>query len=174
MNYQIADAKTRFFNDKEHYLNFLKAWKKAANSVNAKATKDKYYGNKVDGWLTGAHMLLYALVRGKDIRSAFTPITSTNKLTNGFYINHGLYWAAKELERIAGYAEDDREWSNKMVEEFLAPFNGTFEKERLIELVSVMPEIKPLYSDYGKGKAIAEQIIENRPVDVWTLIEEAA
>lgn len=174
MNYQIADARTRFFNDKEHYLNFLAAWKRAANSVNAKATKDKFYGNKVDGWLTGAHMLLYTLVRGRDIRPAFTLVTNETKLTNGFYINHGLYWAAQDLIRIAGYVKNDREWSNNIVDEFLAPFNGTFEKERLVELVEAMPEIKAIYSDYGKGRAIAERIIEDGSIDPWDLIEEAA
>ncbi|KKL55640.1 hypothetical protein LCGC14_2253410, partial [marine sediment metagenome] len=48
MNYQIADAKTRYFNDKQHYLNFLDAWKKAAQRS---ASKGENWG-----CLTGAHM----------------------------------------------------------------------------------------------------------------------
>jgi len=59
MNYQIADAKTRYFENKEHYLNFRKAWSESVNND--------------DIYLSGAHMLLYSLLRERDVREAFTP-----------------------------------------------------------------------------------------------------
>ena len=177
MTYQIADAKTRYFNDKDHYIRFLKAWKRATNSVNCKATKNKYYGNKESGWLTGAHMFLYALLRGKDVYSAFTPITKTTKLQNGFYLNHGMYWAYSDLRRICELAsQQDRDYAKRRVEEFLAPFNGTIDVERLVQLAQDLPQLSPIYSDYGPGKEIARQIIEGEIAEdqIWATIEEEA
>jgi len=141
MNYQIADAKMRYFNDKQHYLNFLKAWKKAA-------TKSV---NKGEDWacLSGAHMLLYALLRGKDVRTAFTPVTKRTKLTNGTYINHGMYWAYTTLISLKqSYPEGIRD-------KFLAPFNGTIDEEVLLKIIDEMPKITPLYSNYGPCTKVA-------------------
>ncbi len=170
MNYQIADAKTRYFNDKQHYLNFLNAWSKAVNSVNAKATKNKLYGNKEPGWLTGAHMLLYALLRGKDVRTAFTPITKESRLRNGAYINHGMYWAYDSLSGLA------RAWNQEeRVATFLAPFNGAIDKEVLFKVIEEMPKIGEIYSNYGKGIKIVETLIatdERDSTALWDIIEE--
>lgn len=155
MTYQITDAKMRYFNDKEHYLNFLKAWKKAAtNSV-----------GKDEGCLNNAHMMMYALLRGRDARTAFKPITKISKLENGFYINHGLYWAYQHLV-----------WQKRDPEPFLAPFEGTIEPEVLIKLIDEMPAVSPIYSNYGKGIAIAELLKDNRrqPAELWEIIDKAA
>ena len=164
MNYQITDAKTRYFNDKEHYLNFLKAWKRAANKSVSKGEEW--------GCLTGAHMVMYALLRGRDVRTAFTPITKQSKLENGFYINHGMYWAAQDLAGLA------RSWNQEeRVKKFLAPFAGTIEPEVLFKLIDEMPQIPALYSNYGKGKKVALTLIETEERDnkvLWSLIEEAA
>ena len=172
MTYQIADAKTRYFNDKQHYLNFLDAWKKATKSVNCKATKNKYYGNKEPGWLTGAHMLLYAILRGKDARTAFTPITKESRLTGGAYINQGMFWASNKLYHISNPRSYNYE---ERAKEFLAPFNGTLDKEVLTKVVEEMPEITALYSNYGPGVSIAQRLIETdetHPVALWKIIEE--
>ncbi|KKL78968.1 hypothetical protein LCGC14_2019510 [marine sediment metagenome] len=146
MNYQIADAKTRYFNDKQHYLNFLQAWKKAAQRS---ASKGEDWG-----CLTGAHMVMYALLRGKDIRSAFTPTMKESKLRNGAYINHGMYWAYESLSGLA------RAWNQEeRVTKFLAPFKEVIDKEVLFKLIDEMPQVSALYSNYGKGITIAEKII---------------
>ncbi len=149
MKYQITDAKTRYFNDKQHYLNFLDAWKKAASAD--------------DCQLTASQMLFYALVRGKDVRTAFTPITKETKLRNGHLINHGMYEAYESLRRAN--------------ENFLAPFDGTIDEEVLLKLIDEMPTISPIYSNYGKGIAIAETLIETDERDaktLWNIIEEAS
>jgi len=153
MTYQIADAKTRYFNDKQHYVNFLKAWARAVNSPNVKATKDPRFGNKVGGWVQSEHVFLYALLRGKDINSAFTPITNETRLENGHYQNNGLFWAHQglrilewKIERIEKLEKgESRGLSNwyeqdyEQINNFLAPFNGTVD---LAMLKKVLEDIK--------------------------------
>ena len=172
MNYQIADAKTRYFNDKEHYLQFLQAWKKAAQRS---AHKGEDWGYLADVRLTGAHMVMYALLRGRDIRTAFTPITKKSKLENGFYINHGMYWAADNLNSILnpeGWNHEER------IAKFLAPFGDVLDKEVLHKLYDDMPRVEPLYSNYGKGMKIAEVLMgidkgwDNK--ELWRVIEKEA
>jgi hypothetical protein len=166
MNYQITDAKTRFFDDKQHYLNFLKAWKKAAQRSQKKG----------EDWacLTGAHMFFYAAVRGRNVYEAFTPIHKETKLRNGFHINQGMYYAYEWLTRLARYAKDDNyRWGQEQVEEFLKPFNGTIDKERFVAIVNQLPELKPLYSNYGKGTLAVEALIENREGNLWDIIDQA-
>lgn len=176
MTYQIADAKTRYFENKQHYLNFLNAWKKEASSDNCR--------------LTAAHMLFYALVRGKDVRTAFVPITRENKLRNGFYINQGLYFAYRDLcsiKRLSQTAKGEAasEWSKRVINDFLAPFDDVIDQEFLFKVTNEMPEIKPLYSNYGKGVRIVEALtsIDKRlelqtgplfahPMNIWNFIEE--
>ncbi|KKK72918.1 hypothetical protein LCGC14_2899090, partial [marine sediment metagenome] len=124
--------------------------------------------------LTGAHMVFYALLRGRDVRSAFTPITKKTKLSNGAYINHGMYWAAQELRGVAninGWNHEER------IKKFLAPFNETVTEEMLAQLYEDMPDISPIYSNYGKGIAIAETLIATDERDskaLWKIIEEGS
>ncbi len=161
MKYQIADAKTRYFNDKQHYLNFLQAWKKAAQRSGSKG--------KDWGCLTGAHMVMYALLRGRDVRSAFTPITKKTKLSNGAYVNHGMYWAYQDLIGLA------REWKQEeRVEKFLAPLNDTVDAEVLFKLMNEIPEISAIHSNYGKGIQAAEAIKGSRQTakELWATIDE--
>ncbi len=161
MKYQIADAKTRYFNDKEHYLNFLQAWKKAAQRSTSKG----------DDWrcLTGAHMVMYTLLRGRDVRTAFTPITKKSRLENGAYVNHGMYWAYQDLIGLA------RDWNQEeRVKKFLAPLNDTIDKEVLFKLIEEMPQIQEICSNYGKGIQVAEAIkgVRLSAKELWKIIEE--
>ena len=96
----IENARTTFFNDKEHYLNFRKAWAEASNAPERMSTLERNdWGTyRKAGNLTAAHNFLYSLLRGKDALKGFTPVTNTNKLSNGAYINHGLYWAMSWLQ----------------------------------------------------------------------------
>ena len=119
-----------------YYLNFLKAWKKAAQRS----------AKKGDDWgcLTGTHMFLYKVLRGHNVYDAFTPITRETKLRNGFYVYHGMYWAYDNLTRIGRFAQRPSEWSDRYVNEFLAPFNGTIDKDRLIAIVEALPTLSPV------------------------------
>lgn len=138
MTYQIADARTRYFKDKKHYIEFRKAWSKAVNSVDAKSVKDPDYGTRTPGNLTGAHMLFYALLRGQDLRNTFTNVTNSTRLANGAYVNQGLYFAAQSLKRLS-----NKYMPEEYVDRFLAPFDGTVEKDILFQVIEEMPEIKP-------------------------------
>lgn len=158
MNYQIADAKTRYFKDKKHYLNFRKAWSESFNND--------------DIHLSGAHMLLYSLLRGRDAREAFTPTSRPTKLRSGQLINNGIYRSSEPLTRLTGpwVTESDFEY-------FLKPFKGTLDKETLLRFVEDMPTISPIHANYGKGIKIAETIIETKEREtskLWELIGEAA
>jgi len=158
MNYQIADAKTRYFENKEHYLNFRKAWSESVNND--------------DIYLSGAHMLLYSLLRERDVREAFTPTSRPTKLRSGQLINNGLYRAYESLSRLNGnwVTESDFEY-------LMLPFKDTLKKETLMQAVIDMPKISPIYGNYGKGIQIAETIIESEERSsekLWNIIEEAA
>ena len=158
MNYQIADAKTRYFTDKEHYLNFRKAWSESFNNE--------------DVYLSGAHMFLYSFLRGRDVREAFTPTSRPTKLLGGQFINSGMYWANAPLSRLIHPFVTEENFNY-----FLKPFKGTLDKETLIQAVNDMPKISPIQGNYGKGIAVAEAIIETserNPEKLWTIIEEAA
>ena len=137
MTIQIADARTRYFKDKEHYINFRKAWSKAVNSVDAKSTKDPDYGTRTPGNLTAAHMLFYALLRGQNLEQTFTPVTNSTRLANGTYVNQGLYFAAQSLKRLS-----NKYMPESYVDSFLAPFGETVDKETLFRVIEEMPEIK--------------------------------
>lgn len=150
---KIENAKTKIFTDKQHYLDFIATWKKVAN--------------KKDGTLQAEHHILYNILREKSIYNGFTPITNVNKLTHGHYINHGLYFGYSQLQLIlngAVKAHTDNanlnKWAKERIDQFIGVFEGTLTVEMLYEVSKVLPEIQPLYSDYGKGKQIAEQIIK--------------
>jgi len=73
--------------------------------------------------LTPAHHLLYAVVRGKDWRKGFTPITNKRKLDNGGEGEWGLYKALRRLSYSAAtcsifseYLSDDAwKWITRLV-----------------------------------------------------------
>lgn len=164
MNYKIADAKTRYFNDQQHYQDFRKSWARAVNSVNCKATKNKFYGNKESGWLTNSHMLLYAILRGKDASSAFTPVTNETKLQNGTYVNRGMYEAYYGLWRLSLKHQADR------IPEFLTPFNGTIDPEVLLKVINDLPVIEPIY-DRGQPNNV-EPLTTTAPIKTIPLIRK--
>lgn len=119
------------FKSKEHYQAFRKAWSDAVNSD--------------DTDVTAAHFILYNILRGRSYDKGFTPVTRPTKLRNGFYINHGLYHAFQELK-----------WRLKN-ESFLDVFGGTVDADMISKLE--LPECKPMYSNYGPYKQVAEYII---------------
>ena len=63
---------TQFIN-KEHYLAFRKAWSNAVNSEKAKkklVDAESWEGHAIrvteDGWIDGAHHILYNILRRRD------------------------------------------------------------------------------------------------------------
>lgn len=86
MNY-IADAKTKYFENKEHYLAMRKAWAEAVNNP--------------DIHLTGAHFMFYNAIRGKDICCGFSDRTNWKKIYHQGWINPGADEASWRLRSWA-------------------------------------------------------------------------
>lgn len=116
------NTENKFFESKEHYLNFRKAWAIACSSARAKSTTEpcdewitttgwngyvsKGTGtHRVYGWLRAEHHILYNILRNKPVDNGFTLISNVNKLTNGFYLNQGLFWSFQTLKFIVGKAQ---------------------------------------------------------------------
>jgi len=160
---------TTLFETKKQYFYFRKTWADAVNSPRAKTTKTNY------GWLRAEHMILYNILRQRAFDKGFSPITNTNKLENGAYINYGLYNAWNTLSSHIGRAkkivEADKkggflklkrsttvsEWDTKYVKDFLEPFAGTVTVKMLAKVE--LPEVVMLESNYGKGRKVAKLII---------------
>ena len=137
---------TNYFNSKEQYLTFRKAWANASQ-------------NKL---LDGGHYAMFNLLMKRPIERGFTPITNVVKLQNGFSINHGLAMASNHLRSMINTAKQDKpaSWMKYRLECFLAPFDGAIPIEMIKQLPD--PQIMPLYTDFGKGKQMANMIIERK------------
>ena len=153
-----TDAKTTYFRDKTHYLAFKAAWAKAFQTK----TLDSH------------HMMLYAWLRGKDIRSAFTPVQNTNKLNNGHAYNRAIanaYWSLKHIAE----APPSSHWIAEQTK-FLEAFGGELDAETLKKAFQDMPKSfgsTDYYSHATIVKAIAEWKAGDRTQSLWDAIEVA-
>jgi len=170
------------FNTKEQYLSFRAAWKSAVNSEKAKKTlKTSEWGTyREDGWLDASHHILFNILRGRAADRGFTPVTNTNKLKSGTYLNHGLYFGMSSLMSLQSTAKkivDGQkvyEGSATRLADFLAPFNHTVTVDMLASIE--LPKIEPLYSSYGKSKKVANIIISGdfKPVNFQQVYDALA
>lgn len=183
-------TKQHYFATKEDYLTFRKAWAKATNDPRCKKVlKEGKYGKyRTDSWLTAAHHILFNILCNKPIDNGFTPVTNRNKLTNGTYLNHGLYFAAYHLGlRVGSASGTDNRWTAVALERFLEPIvtylpgDPVKNLEKFTKLLATIevPEIKVIESNYGRGRKVAKKILEEniKPItyqDLWDLYEEAA
>ncbi len=187
MKLSIENAKTQLFSDKEHYLQFLQAWKQAVNSPSVKSTKDPIYGNKLSGSVRSEHYMLYNILRGRSADVGFTPISNKNKLMNGVPLNLELHNARWAIERAANAAVDVQrklttasflEFAQRTVDQMLAPFNGTVTTEMLEDIHRILPKIERVESNFGKGRKISADIISTGKAityaDLWNLLEATA
>jgi len=172
------------FESKEHYLAFRKAWSNAVNSDKAKThyeertytsrssrTVEKY---RIDGWVTGAHHVLYNILRNRSFHKGFTMINKLSKIAGGHMPHLGLHQAVYQLKHMKNLIMQEAEcvptktswfkkkveekpyWGTNRINEFLAPFEGTVTREMIMDIK--VPEIITLYNDYGVGKKVAEKI----------------
>ena len=145
---QIKEAKRTFFKSKEHYLDFLAAWKKAANQED-KALRPSPY-----------HYIIYALLRGYHEDHGFTPITSENKLKNGRRSDQAehsarlqIIWAARThikystmtpskvenfLTSMLGKKPEPPKIQNIWMEKLKEPFGDTISNEYLAIIGSML------------------------------------
>jgi hypothetical protein len=85
MNTLNKTITSSFFCHENGYDLLISVWSKAVNDPEVKKT------------LTSSHHLAYAVLRGKDFRKAFTPITDANKLANGSWEHQGYSIAWERL-----------------------------------------------------------------------------
>lgn len=169
---------TTYFETKEQYLTFRKAWAKAVNDPRSKKEiiprTDNVESYVVKGWLTAAHHVLFNILSNRPHHSGFTPITKATKLRSGALINGGLYHAVWELKHAVDHA---KRGNNRMIESFLEPLKDVVSMELLASIE--VPEEKPLDGCWGKGRKVAEQIAESNQKhitydDIWNMYEEVA
>lgn len=191
---------SKVFANKLEYLMFKEAWKEAVNSPRAKPYNHKYTtkswrdGSTIEvcerrpGWITSSHVLFYAFVRGKDLRTIFPPVTNPTRLRNGAILNHGLYEAYRYLSFLVDryscaikdpkhnqFSMSYRQYYNDWMKGFVKPFNGTLTGEHLQLALEEIPEIKPIRSNFGRGEIAANKLIKEaptNPIHAWQIIEE--
>lgn len=116
MNTLPRAVTARFFSTPDAYTALQRHW---GNLMNSERKHE----------LTAAHHLLYLVLRGKDWRKAFTPVTNRRKLENGGFSSWGLFRALSVLHF-------------PMVEqELLAPFDGLVTPEVLRVVRSLVPRL---------------------------------
>ena len=181
---------TTYFETKEQFLTFRKAWSDAVNHENNKKhVVDGPYGRyKESAWLTGAHFMLYNILRGRSFDTGFTPITKRTKLENGAYLNHGLYNAAYHLGRVVNTAREqtnsgwfeklkrvvkgDQElnWRERELRDFLEPLKDVVTVEMLAS--TGFTDISPIESNYGKGIKAKKAILAGANPKTFAELEE--
>lgn len=113
----IADAKTKYFEDKDHYLEMRKAW---ADSVNDSNTH-----------LKAEHFMFYNAIRGKDITCGFTETKSLKKIYYQGWINLAQDNAHFNLKRAA----------RRGASEIVDIFDGQIDAGTVQQVIADMPSI---------------------------------
>lgn len=120
---------------KEEYLNFVAAWKDAANHEHNKRhwiDRSQAYGGryKSASWLTPTHYVLRNVMLDKPIDRGFSPKGKDDWTT----LNESI----SRLQFIIKRASSDSSY----VDKFLEPFGGKITKEDLVKLETVLEEAK--------------------------------
>lgn len=110
---------SRYFRDADHYHAFRAAWKASCRE------------NREKGHLKTEHYALYALLRGRDLKKSFSPITNSRKLENGAAPYGSLN---RTLDRIS-YLMPGHTHMNARRDALLSPFGGTVTEDMLKEII---------------------------------------
>lgn len=175
---------TSIFKTKEQYFTFRKSWSSAVNNDKAKPPV---------AWLHASHHILFNLLCNKPFDNGFTPITNINKLKNGTYLNHGLYYAMVDLKYMQSIAKKigagnkffgkkPADYEVERLREFFAPLSDTITDDMVADIVNMLatlelPTVAPLYSNYGKSKQVADKIINgefkpNNFAQIYTAVQD--
>jgi len=140
---KIENAKTTFFNNKEHYLNFRREWAKSVQEA-------KITTKNAPSWdhpIKGAHHLLYNALRGVELTRGFTLPTKPGKRNNLYDI--GLHQALSMLTNVARRSTErcNVDYINK----FLKPFGVTVTIDMLEELHPMLPKYEELVNTFKEA-----------------------
>jgi len=161
--FQIEDAKTRYFNSKEDYLQFRQAWKDFHNNghhveVGEWTTPHGNVKTYRRPRLNSSSYMLYSLLRGYDIKHG--------------YVEHGENgWAACEaaatdiirtarnLKDVNAESAYSRKWARESVAKLMLPFGGTVTNQMLYDLAV------ELYENMSGQKFPAFVVEENQEIE---------
>lgn len=129
----------RYFETKEQYLAYRKAWKHASVA-------------------TAAHHMLNNIIRGRDPQFGFTPFQRPSKFEGQGIFNQGAYRAYIELIHLRNSLEHGRKdsYGYKKAERFVAEYGDAFTTHDLKNLD--LPNVEPIWSTYGPGRKIAYSV----------------
>lgn len=100
------NTKTKFFETKEQYLNFRKAFALAVNDPRSKKSKPQPPNGYIEkGWMTGAHYMLLNCIRDLPFNRGFTPYTKSLVLQNGIDPDHNIDYNRRVLESVINSAK---------------------------------------------------------------------
>lgn len=143
MNY-IADAKTKYFRNRAHYMLFKAAWAEAVNND--------------DIHLKAEHFMFYNALRGKDITSGFTEV-GPKKVYHQQWVNLNTYMTRSHLSQVAL-----RRCYYITIDELLAAFGDTVDLDTAQAVINEMPKVEQKFdsSMYSSG-------CNKKPYDHWKL-----
>ena len=154
-NLNIENAKTRFFESKEQYLNFKQAWKDFHNSdklvwredveIFVYSTSQKgIMKNVKQTALSAEHYMLYNLLRGYESDRGFREDSD-----HGWCACEYALWqiarVAKNMKDVNGKYAINRKSSRSAIDRLMLPFGDTLTQEMIRDV----------------GKAITEQFYNN-------------
>jgi hypothetical protein len=141
-NFNIENAKTRFFESKEHYLNFRQAWKDFHNNEEhiERGEWTTPHGNVKEyktPLLSSSHYMLYNLLRGYDIKYGYTPLQSGKEHLKWDACNcaaSDICRVSKRLEDVNSPSNFSREYARREIDALLLPFGGHVTHEALRDI----------------------------------------
>lgn len=182
----MNNIQTSFFENVEQYAAFYNAWTNAVNDPRRKPKVVKHSETRmrrssiyvewtterVPGWITGAHHVLYNIIRNKPLEHGFILKTNNKDLQCGHHENHGFYQACNQLRILVGYCrkivdeetagikEPDssdhvitlRRAHRQRVKTFLEPFNGTVTFQHLARLY--IPTVIPINKRVSESNSV--------------------
>ena len=148
MNY-IADAKTKYFRNRAHYMLFKAAWAEAVNN------KDIH--------LKAEHFMFYNAIRGVEITRGFTERKSLKKIYHQGWVNLAQDEAQFRLNQAARYSAPS----------FVEIFDGTVDVDTFRQVVSDMPRI-PQKIEFHRNLSFddwADEYVSKQLANLRTTIE---
>ena len=133
---KIEQAPHNFFDSKEEYLTFRQAWKDFHKEGKHKPVPhDDYYGGtRYVSDLMCVHHLIYALLRGRDIRKMFVP----NNSIQGADPYLAYYAARNQLSFAANMLVNLGDGKRMLL--LLQPFGECIDSHTIISLLAITKE----------------------------------
>ena len=138
--FQIEDAKTRFFTDKEHYLQFRQAWKDFHNNEHhiERGEWTTPHGNVKEykySLLNSGSYMLYNLLRGYDIKRGYCEHSEQGWFACDEAASD-IIRTARRLKEINATSSFSQKYAREAVTKLLSPFGGTVTNQMLYDLAA--------------------------------------